>query len=63
MSAETAADAAAAIAGPALRALIHGGMDRALAIISGFDDEAVGALGAAADRLAVACRDVTGRRA
>lgn len=50
-------DAAAVIAGPALRAALRGEFSLARAIVAGYDDETAAALAEAADRLAVLCRE------
>jgi len=58
----TAADAAAAIAGPALRAVLRGEDNRARSIVEDYDSETLDALTAAADRLGAVCREISGRR-
>jgi hypothetical protein len=57
-----ARDAAAAIAGPALRAILRGDDDGARRIVAAYDDETIDALTAAADRLGAMCRASRGRR-
>ena len=57
-----AKDAAAAIAGPALRAILRGDDDGARRIVTAYDDETIDALTAAADCLAAMCRASRGRR-
>ena len=58
----TARDAAAAIAGPALRAVLRGDNDSARRIVADYDDETLDALTAAASDLAAVCQDLRGRR-
>lgn len=53
----SAVDAAAVIAGPALRAALRGQLSLARAIVGGYDEETAAALADAADRLAVLCRE------
>jgi hypothetical protein len=55
----SAREAAAAIAGPSLRAVLRGDGDGARQIVTGYDCETTDALAAAAERLAAICR---GRR-
>lgn len=57
-----ARDAAAAIAGPALRAILRGDDDGARRIVAAYDDETIDALTAAVDRLGAVCRASRGRR-
>lgn len=57
----SAVDAAAVIAGPALRAALRGQLGLARAIVGGYDEETAAALADAADRLAVLCREIGGR--
>jgi hypothetical protein len=61
-SSRTAREAAAAIGGPALRAVLRGEDDLARGIVADYDDEAIDALTAAADRLGAICRASRGRR-
>jgi len=58
----TARDAAAVIAGPALRAVLRGQDNRARSIVEDYDSETLDALTAAADRLGAVCREISGRR-
>jgi hypothetical protein len=53
-----ARDAAAAIAGPALRAILRGDDGGARRIVAAYDDETIDALTAAADRLGAVCREI-----
>jgi hypothetical protein len=57
----TARQAAAAIAGPALRAVLRGDYDRARVIVEAFDEATIDALSAAAGRLGAVCREIGGR--
>lgn len=56
MSARTAAEAASAIAGPALRFVLDGKPGKARELLSRYDSEAVSTLGAAAAALTEECR-------
>lgn len=58
----SAREAAAVIGGPALRCVLRGEETLARAIVGDYDDEAIDALTAAADRLGAVCREITGRR-
>lgn len=54
--------AAAAIAGPALRAVLRGDNDGARRIIAAYDDETIDALTAAVDGLSKLCRETRDRQ-
>jgi hypothetical protein len=56
----TAREAAAGMAGPALRAVLRGDDEGARAEVAKYDDETIDALTVAADRLAVVCREIRG---
>jgi hypothetical protein len=60
-SARSARQAAAAIAGPVLRAVLRGDDGRALAIVAEYDDGTLRALAAAVERLGELCREIGGR--
>ena len=55
-------EAAAAVVGPALRALLHGEDDLARAMVARYDDETIDAIAGAADRLGAVCREIRGRQ-
>lgn len=54
--------AAAAIAGPAIRAVLRGDDDGARRIVGAFDDETIDALAGAADHLGKLCRETQDRQ-